>query len=170
MHCKVITQPVKKYAIKHFGFTLIEILVVIGIVAILALATIPSQVGRFNQKRIAETIELAQEFKQSIQGFYQINGKFPVDNAEAGMPEPEKILGNYLEGLEVLDGVMHLQLGNKLTRFKGQTVSIFPVFVEGSPTSPISWVCGHGSAPEGMTMAGENKTSINSSNLPLSCR
>ena len=157
-------------ATKKTGFSFIEILVVIGIIAILALVAIPSQAGRFNQKRIAETIELAENFKQGIQLFYQLNGKFPADNEEAGMPAADKILGNYLEGLEVVDGAMHLKLGNKLTRFVGQTVSIFPVFVEDSPASPISWVCGHDSPPEGMTTAGENKTSVSITNLPLSCR
>ena len=155
---------------KKSGFTLIEALVVIGIIAILALLAIPSQINRFNQKRIAETIELAETFKQPIQQFYQLNGKFPVDNAAAGMPDADKILGNYLEGLDVIDGVMNLKLGNKLTRFAGQTVSIYPVFVAGSPASPISWVCGRGVTPEGMTAAGKNKTSININNLPLSCR
>ena len=161
MHCR---------ARKKSGFTLIEIVVVIGIIAILALVAIPSQANRFNQKRIAETIELAENFKQTIQAFYQLNGEFPADNEEAGMPAADKILGNYLEGIEVVDGAMHLQLGNKLTRFSGQIVSIFPVFVEDSPASPISWVCGNGSTPEGMTIAGENKTSISIANLPLSCR
>jgi len=157
-------------ATKNTGFSLLEIIVVIGIIAILALFAIPSQVSRFNQKRIAETVELAESFKLPIQQFYQFNGRFPINNAEAGIPQENKILGNFLEGLQLVNGAMHLKLGNKLTRFSGQTVSIFPVFVQGSPESPISWVCGYGETPSGMTAAGTNKTSINRNNLPLSCR
>ncbi len=152
------------------GFTLIEMVVVIGIIAILALLAVPSQLNRLNQKKLAETIQLAEIFKEPIALFYQLNGKFPVNNEEAGIPEPDKILGNYLSGLNVENGVMHLQLGNKSANLEGQILSIVPVFVEGSPNSPISWVCAGKRIPDGMTAAGENKTSVSNNFLPLSCR
>jgi len=152
------------------GFTLLEMVVVIGIIAILALIALPSQLNRLNQSKLAETIKLAEGFKDPIAAFYQLNGKFPADNEEAGMPEADKILGSYLSGLNVENGVMHLQLGNKPASFQGEILSIVPVFVEGSQNSPISWICGGNKIPEGMTAAGDNKTSVSVNFLPLSCR
>ena len=138
--------------------------------AILALIAIPSQLNKHNQVKIAETVDLAENFKQKIQLYYQVNGTFPVDNVAAIMPEPDKIIGNYLKRLDVIDGAMHLVLGKKLTRFEDQIVTIYPVYVEGSLISPISWVCGYGVPPDGMLAAGENKTSVAKTNLPIRCR
>ena len=152
------------------GFTLIEMLVVIAIIAIIALLAVPSQLGKHNQIKVLETIELAENFKQNIQAYYQLNGKFPEDNSQASMPEAEKIIGNYLKRLEVEDGAMHLVFGKKLSSLDDQILTVFPVYVKDSPLSPISWVCGYGQAPEGMEVAGENKTSIAKSNLPIRCR
>ncbi len=152
------------------GFTLIEVLVVIGIIAILALLAIPSQLSKHNQVKVLETVELAESFKENIQAYYQLSGKFPIDNNEASMPEPDKILGNYLKRLEMVDGAMHLVFGKKLSRFEDQVVTIFPVYVKDSPASPISWVCGYSQPPEGMLAAGENRTTVEKVNLPLRCR
>lgn len=152
------------------GFTLIEALVVIAIIAILALIAIPSQINKHNQIKIAETIDLAEAFKQNIQQVYLATGVFPPSNIEAGMPEPDKIIGNFLKRLEVVDGAMHLVLGKKFSRFEDQVVTIYPIYVEGSSGSPISWVCGYGAAPEGMKSAGENRTTVSKPNLPIRCR
>ena len=158
-----------KSTIKN-GFTLIELFVVISIVAILALIALPSQFSRMNQQKVAETIALVTGYKSNIAIFYSFNEKFPVNNAEADMPEPEKIIGHYLKSLQVENGVMHLTFGNKLKSQEDEVLSIFPVYVEGSPFSPISWVCGYDSIPDGMTPAGQNKTSIEKTYLPVSCR
>ncbi len=152
------------------GFTFIEALVVIGIIAILALIAIPPQINKHNQLKIAETLDLAEGFKQKIQQSYSLAGNFPASNIDAGMPEPDKIIGNYLKSLEVVDGAMHLVLGKKLSQFEDEIVTIYPVYVKDSIESPISWVCGYGIPPEGMLVAGENKTTLEKVNLPLRCR
>lgn len=155
---------------RHLGFTLIEALVVISILAILALIAIPSQINKHNQVKIAETIDLAESFKEKIQQVYLDTEAFPVSNIAAGMPESDKIIGNYLKRLEVVDGAMHLVLGKKLARFEDEVVTIYPVYVKGSLGSPVSWICGYGVPPEGMESAGENKTSVEKVNLPIRCR
>ncbi len=156
----------------HFqlGFSLLEALIVIAIIAILAILAIPSHAARINQEKISETVELVENFKKNIQLFYQVNGKFPEDNKAASMPEPEKIIGNYLKEVELENGALHLTIGKKLKRLEGQVLTIFPVYVKDSAGSPISWVCGYGLPPEGMEAAGKNKTSIKKVNLPIRCR
>jgi len=152
------------------GFTLIEMLVVISIIAILALMAMPSQLNSINQKKVKETIELVEPFKANIRSFYELNGDFPEDNVAAAMPDADKIIGNYLTSLTVEEGVMHLTFGNKLKSLEGQKLSIYPVYVDGSPTSPISWICGLDQVPDGMTAAGSNQTNVKRAYLPLSCR
>ncbi|MGH1426401.1 MAG: pilin [Arenicella sp.] len=154
----------------QYGFTIIEALVVVGIIAILLLFALPSQISRLNQTKIAETVELVEKFKVNIQLHYELTGKFPKDNDEAAMPQPDKILGNYLKRVVMLDGAMHLVLGQKLSRLEDQVLTIYPVYVKDYPASPLSWVCGYDGVPGGMKASGENKTNVKKENLPIRCR
>lgn len=154
------------------AFSLIEIMVVIAVVAIIATIAMPSQVGRITQQRLVETLELVEPFKAYIESYYRSNGgEFPQDNAAAGMPDANKIKGNYLRKLEVRDGVLHLHLGQKLpTRLHEKIVSVRPVFVEGEPAVPLSWICGNNQLPSGMTSTGRNLTDLDLLFLPGRCR
>jgi type IV pilus assembly protein PilA len=157
---------------KARGFTLIELVIVLAVLAILATLALPSPAGRITQQRVVETLELVEPFKKNVaQYFVSSAGEFPKTNIEAGVPEPKKIIGNWLESMEVRDGAMHLTLGQKLgPGLHGQILSVQPVFVQDSPGSPISWVCGYNKVPEGMIAAGANLTSVEMGNLPLRCR
>lgn len=153
------------------GFSMLELMIVLGIIAILAMIALPSQVSSIQQKRILETLQLAEPLKGNIFAYYMLNGDFPEDNEAAGLPEPEKILGNYLQRTTVEDGVIHLHLGQKLPdSLTDKIISIRPIVVEESPASPISWICGYDEIPEGMNAQGENKTDVPRNYLPLRCR
>jgi len=154
------------------GFTLLEIMIALSIVAILALAAIPSRTGPVTQKKIIESLDLVDSYRESIEIYYHLNaGNFPEDNAAAKIPEPNKILGNYLQRLEVRDGVMHLFLGQKMPpELHGKILSWRPVYVKDSPSTKLSWVCGVSEVPEGMTGAGRNLTDVPALFLPGRCR
>ena len=154
------------------GFTLIEVMVVIAIIAILATLAIPSRMGEITQKRVIESIELVEPYKASIENYFRLHGgEFPDDNAAAGLPDPNKIIGNYLEKMEVRDGAMHLYLGRKMPdNLHHKIVSIRPIFVKDSPQSPISWVCGASEVPLGMSASGRDLTDLSKIFLPGRCR
>lgn len=159
----------KKYTL---GFSLLEVMIVVAIIAILATLAIPSRMGEMTQKRIVETIELVEPYKANIANYYHSNtGNFPDDNEQAGMPDPTDIRGNYLDKLEVREGVMHLWLGQKLPeKLHGKIISIRPVYIKDSPNSPVSWVCGNDEIPSGMLAAGINLTDTPALVLPGRCR
>ncbi|RBP48866.1 pilin [Arenicella xantha] len=161
-----------KYRQQSVGFSLLELMVVIAIIAILATLAMPSNVGRITQKRMVETIELVEPYKAYVAASYLANsGTFPADNAAAGMPDPDKIKGNYLRKLEIRDGVMHLTLGQKLpASLHDKILSIRPVYVKDEPSAPISWICGNEKVPQGMFAAGTNLTDLDVSFLPGRCR
>ena len=153
------------------GFSLMELMVVVAIVAMMVSMAIPSQMGKINQQKILESVELVEGYKEVIAKIYYTTGEFPADNEEAGLPEPRKIIGNYLKSMTLKDGAMHLKLGKKSNNnLKQKTLSIRPVYVPDSRNSPISWVCGFDEVPQGMKASGFNKTDVNKSNLPLRCR
>lgn len=155
---------------KQTAFTLLEVVIVVAIVAILATIALPSQTGRFNQQNIVETLEIVERYKSNVEAVYQLTGRFPLNNSEAGIPSADKIIGNYLQGLSIEDGALQLNLGNKLSQLKGKIITVQPVFVLGSLNSPISWICGFDQIPDGMTVAGVNRTNVEKSDLPGRCR
>ncbi|HCS28325.1 MAG TPA: prepilin-type cleavage/methylation domain-containing protein [Spongiibacteraceae bacterium] len=153
------------------GFTLLEMLVVLAIIAILATLVMPSNANRHLQQQVLESVELIERYKGNLEAFYSATGAFPADNEAANMPEPDKIIGSYVQRVDVENGAMHLQFGKKFPEsLSGKRLSLRPMIVEGSPNSPVSWVCGFDAVPEGMAATVENQTDLELRFLPLRCR
>lgn len=157
---------------KQTGFSLMEVMIVIAIIAILATLAIPSQTGRVTQKKVLEALDMVEPYKKKIEQYYKFHsGGFPQDNFAAGVPDADKIKGNYVRKVEVRDGVLHIHLGQKMPKpMHDKIISVRPVFVKDSPGSPVSWVCGYSKAPNGMMAAGTNLTDLQKAFLPGRCR
>lgn len=146
-------------------------MIVVAIIGILASIAIPAYQDYTIRAQVVEAFSITSELKLSIRDYYKDRGRFPSSNTEAGVPAPNHLIGNYVKKVEVVDGAMHVELGNYINaQLIGQTLTIRPIFVSESPTSPISWVCGYRAPPEGMESVGEDRTSLQNSHLPASCR
>ena len=153
------------------GFTLLEMLIVLAIIAILLALTIPSGGGKLDQARIVESINLVKRFQPQIESYYAMHNEFPADNASLGIPASRSIVGNYMKSVTLVDGALHLKLGNKINpKLNDKVISVRPIFVPDEPDAPVSWICGHDSVPENMIAAGENRTNIENTSLPVVCR
>jgi len=158
-------------AYRWHGFSLMEMLIVLAIISIILVATIPSGGGRVDQAAVAETVDLMKNYKPQIENYYRSHGEFPADNATAGLPEADNIAGNYMTAVFLLDGALHVRLGNKIRpELRGKYISLRPIFVPDVENAPISWVCGTDTVPVDMVAAGENRTDIASASLPVACR
>ena len=156
---------------KQTGFTLIELMIVVAIIGILASIAIPAYQDYTIRAQVVESFSITGELKLSIRDFYKNRGYFPVNNEEAGVPAPGHLIGNYVTKVEVVDGAMHVEFGNYVNfELTGQTLTIRPIFVSESPSSPISWVCGYRDPPDGMETSGEDRTSLQNKHLPSACR
>ena len=166
----ILSVDIKKFLTRNFGFTLLELMVAVAIVAILATIAMPSYIAQRQRKDVAEAVSMAKTIRDDITGYYITNQSFPTNNDKAGVPEADLLIGNKVTKMEIQDGVIHITLGNKVTKnLQDKIVSLRPAVVTGSPASPISWLCGSSKPVPGMEAVGENKTNINDALLPATC-
>jgi type IV pilus assembly protein PilA len=153
------------------GFTLIELMIVIAIIGIMATYALPSFQDRVIRAQVSEGLGLAEFVRQSVQAYYSKNRRMPKDNAAAGLPPADKIIGNYVAGVAVKDGTIVISYGNRSNRnIVGRKLALRPAVVEGFPAVPLSWVCGAATAPDKMRLLGRNETDLPATLLPIDCR
>jgi type IV pilus assembly protein PilA len=153
------------------GFTLLELMVVVGIVAILALLAIPTYQDKAIRDQIAEALPLADIAKPPVALSWALTQSFPANNTAAGLPLAEKIVNNYISAVSIENGAIHITFGNHANRaILGKILTLRPAVVDDAPIVPVTWVCGFATPPDKMTVRGENRTSLPPGWLPIKCR
>ena len=153
------------------GFTLIELLVAVAVLAILATLALPSMQAPFVRQQVVDSSTLINVAKAAVSGKWTLEKKLPADNAEAGLPEADKLVGNYVASVTVEGGAVHVRFGNQANgAIKGKTLSFRPAVVESAPMVPIAWVCGSAAIPDKMSAKGVDRTDVAAKFLPLNCR
>lgn len=166
---KLLTKTIKTE--KSPGFSLLELMVVLAVIAILAMVVVPSYVSATAKEQVKESLDIVEKLKAPVELFYQMTHAMPVDNAAAGLPAADKLLGNYVTSIALENGAFHVTFGNKaLAPLQGKILTVRAISVVDSPVSPSSWVCGNSIIPRGMEAKGENRTTVPVAMLPVSCR
>jgi type IV pilus assembly protein PilA len=138
------------------GFTLIELMIVVAIIAILAAIAIPAYQNYLIRAQVAEGFSLATGAKAAVWDFEANTGRLPSSNQSAGLATDTSISGNYVSSVDVTGGVITVAFaGPKAnTAILNQVLVLSPTTGDGS----ITWTCG----PPGTTLSGEY--------LPSNCR
>lgn len=157
--------------IHRAGFTIIEMMMVLAVVAILALMAVPSYLEKFVRDQVVEALPLADIAKAPVSAAWAALQGFPADNAAAGLPPADKIVNNFVRSVSVSDGAIHITFGNRANgNIKDKILTLRPAVVEDAPIVPVTWVCGFAEGPGKMMVKGENRTNISMTYLPLKCR
>ncbi len=153
------------------AFTLIEMMIVVAMIGIMATMALPTYHDRVIRTQIEEALALSDIAKQAVTEYFEQTQRFPRDNLQAMIPPPEKLIGNFVKGIQIQDGAIHVTLGHRVNaHVNDKVVTLRPATVDGSLQSPISWLCGYAQPVSGMTGAGSNRTSVPENYLPLPCR
>lgn len=153
------------------GFSLIELVVVIAILATLSLIALPNLTDKLVRDQINEALPLADVAKGPVASAWSLKHLLPADNTAAGIPAPEKIVNTYVRSVAVENGAVHITFGNSAnTILKDKVLTLRPAVVDDAPVVPVSWVCAKGKVPDQMTAKGEDRTTVPVKYLPLKCR
>src|SRR5574337_25527 len=123
---------------KQQGFTLIELMMVVAILAVLAALAIPTYKDYLIRARVSEGIEMASAVKIAVAEFRMGDGVFPTSNQQAGLPDT--ISSNYVQAMNVItDGIIEIIFNaSKVGIVANENVLQFQPHFE---NNVISWDC-----------------------------
>jgi type IV pilus assembly protein PilA len=153
------------------GFTWIELVFVLAVFAILAALALPGLRDGTVRTQVKEGLALADLAKQGVQAAWTATGEMPADNAAAGIPPRDKIIGNLVRDVNVDGGAVTLTYGNNATKMlEGKRLTLRPAVVVDQPRVPVAWICHDVPVPKGMEIRGKDETDIPKNFLPVECR
>ena len=136
------------------GFTLIELMIVVAIIAILAAIAIPAYQNYLIRAQVSEGMNLASAAEPAVWEYMSTKGVYPRDNQSAGIVSPTSIAGRFVSQVEVSNGQIIAKFNGTTanSKIRNATLVLSPV----ATVSSITWYC--------------KPSTVDTKYLPSSCR
>jgi len=121
------------------GFTLIELMIVVAIIALLAAIALPAYQDYVARTQVVEGYSLASDARTAVATYYADRQNFPTDNEGAGLADPDSIVGRYVSRVVLQsNGLIEVEFGNSASaKILGEKLSLTMVDDGGS----LRWTC-----------------------------
>ncbi len=121
------------------GFTLIELMIVIAIIAILMSYAIPAYRDYTVRAKAGEGVALAAGAKLAVSEYFINEGVFPADNATAGLAAPALITGANVASITNAGGVLTIAFSADDATLSGNAITLSPISAAGAGS--VEWIC-----------------------------
>jgi type IV pilus assembly protein PilA len=123
------------------GFTLIELMIVVAIIAILAAIAIPAYQDYLIRAQVSEGMTLASGAKAAVWDFVSNTGRYPPNNQSAGLAASTSISGSYVSSVDVTSGVIKVFYAGPKANSHISSSSKYLVLSPVSHAGSITWTC-----------------------------
>lgn len=135
------------------GFTLIELMIVVAIIAALAAIALPAYQDYLIRSQVSEGITLAGGVRAAVWDFVSQKGYMPPSNISAGLPDAASISGKYVTEVSVTTNDVQATFGNEANAsITGKVLLLTPTL----QVATIDWKC--------------HSSTISPRYLPTACR
>lgn len=138
------------------GFTLIELMIVVAIIAVLAAIAIPAYQDYLVRTQVTEGMSLASGAKAAVWDFVSNTGRFPPNNESAGLAKSTSITGSYVSSVDVTNGAIKVLFQAPKANSHISAASKYLVLSPISQAGSIIWAC--------------TPSTLDGKYLPTSCR
>jgi len=138
------------------GFTLIEVMVTVAIIAILAAIAVPAYQNYIVRSKVTEALSAIDMARTAVSETFQSTGTVASNNSSAGLPPAASVTSAYLTSLTVgtpAAGNITAIVQNTKSTADGKTVVFIPYESDGTTalvagySGPIVWKCSTSTVP-----------------------